>query len=144
MFLQIPYALSPFFWLFSEPSNISVSVGSCGRQNWVCLTCVIASVLDADLMKYVRGQRKGVFQQLPRGPTVLLREAGQPQLHCSYSFFLGLQSILFSTFNIFLHILRSTTAPSSQHWEFNDLPQPQMFFDVTKSRITSLRMVFIL
>lgn len=90
------------------------------------------------------GAKKGLFQQLPHGHTVLLREAEQPWLHCSYSFFLGPQSILFSTFSIFFYTPRSTKAPSSQHWEFNDyLPQPQMFFKVPESRITSLRMVFI-
>lgn len=58
MLLQIPYALSPFFGFSLNPPVISVSLGNCGSQNWVCLSCVIASALDAELMKNLRGQKR--------------------------------------------------------------------------------------
>lgn len=135
--LQIPYTLSLVFWLFSEPSSVLVSLVSCGSQNWVCFSKCGWICFGCRVNDVVEGAEKG---------THCASEGSRAALAPSFLLFFLVTptTILFAAFSIFLYAPRSTIAPSSQHWEFNDyLPQAQMFFNVTKSRITSLRMIFI-
>lgn len=81
MLLQIPYTLSPFFLLLSEPSNVSVSLGSCGSQNWMCFSkCDRISLglgFGCRVNEEIEGQKKEVSSSSPMD-TVLLGEAEQP------------------------------------------------------------------
>lgn len=136
-----------FFCFSLNPPMFQSPLGAVGARTGCAFPSVIGShldwVLDAELMRKLRGRRRR-FPAAP--PWTLCCWGSRAALAPLFLLFLLVTPVhLFCCIQSFPLTPRRSIAPSSQHWKFNDyLPQPQMFFNVTKFRISSLRMIFIL